>query len=225
MDWTDNSDQTDLTQNLYGQALWMDWTDLMLTPVLTGLPGGGGSADIRVLLDDVRSAVQVYQQMVETYQQVVVRFRQAVDKVRNQALPGLTETLNLYQACPDHRNRQAVSKHFQDVQQAGSAVHQSSSAVQQANRMVMTAGRAILTSVQAIDQAQNLTVPAVEYQTIDQMVETINQNIQSAVCQANRVLDTAVQAFQDNATAQPEIIQVLKQAEHLTRHIQAPEQT
>ena len=85
----------------------------------------------------------------------------------------------------------------------------------------MTAGRAILTSVQAIDQAQNLTVPAVEYQTIDQMVETINQNIQ----QANRVLDTAVQAFQDNATAQPEIIQVLKQAEHLTRHIQVTEQT
>ena len=111
MDWTDNSDQTDLTQNLYGQALWMDWTDLMLVPALTGLPGGG-SADIRALLNDVQSAVQVYQQMVETYQQVVVRFRQAVDNVRN-LCPALSETLNLYQACPDHRNRQAVSKHFQ----------------------------------------------------------------------------------------------------------------
>ena len=70
----------------------MDWTDLMLVPALPGLPAGGGSADIRALLNDVQSAVQVYQQMVETYQQVVVRFRQAVDNVRNQALPGLTET-------------------------------------------------------------------------------------------------------------------------------------
>lgn len=47
---------------------------------------------------------------------------------------------------------------------------------------------------------------------------------QQAVHQANQVLDTAIQVFQGNATARAESIQVLKQAELLTRNIQAPEQ-